>query len=356
MYDPYGSDAPSFRRAKRWDVNRPNAEHTTVGGHTLVEDVRTLLLSPANFFILLPLLTAAAACQPREPDIPLAPYHMRVAVDEVSLTLHAVDAHELPVNDLQLNELTLLDNGRPPGAILAFRSLNDVPIRASILVDASDSMLGQMARNRGIAIAYAQRVLRRQTDHASVADFVRYARTVQTWTNDPAALITAIRGLSYGAGQHENGTALLDTIYHECKYEFGSLDNSGTANFILLFTDGEDNASQVDLQMVVEACQRSNTAIYTFRAEASPGASLSGGALLARLTGETGGQVFRGDDSQEAVDEDLRIIEDGLRNQYRLIFRPANLKRDGTFHRITLLGPDRAKQIKVQSGYYAPAH
>lgn len=76
----------------------------------------------------------------------------------------------------------------------------------------------------------------------------------------------------------------------------------------------------------------------------------------AKLRGETGGQMFRGDDSQQAVDEDLRIIEDGLRNRYRLIFRRANLKPDGTFHRITLLGPDRVKQIGVQSGYYAPAH
>lgn len=313
----------------------------------------TFLLSP-GILAILSLLAATAACQSKKADN--APYHMRVAVDEVSLTFHALDAHDVPVNDLQLNDLTLLDNGRPPATILAFRPLNDLPIRASILVDASESMLGQMARNRAIAIAYAQRALRRQTDYASVADFVRYARTVQTWTNDPAALTTAIRDLSYGAGRHENGTALLDTIYHECKYAFGSLDNSGTANLVLLFTDGEDNASRVDLQMVIEACQRSNTAIYGFRAETSPGASLPGGALLARLTGETGGQMFHNDDSEEAVDEDLRIVEDGLRNQYRLIFRAADLKRDGTFHRITLLGPDRVKQIKVQSGYYAPAH
>ena len=32
-------------------------------------------------------------------------YGLRVAVDEVSLTFHAADAHGLPVNDLKLEEL-----------------------------------------------------------------------------------------------------------------------------------------------------------------------------------------------------------------------------------------------------------
>jgi hypothetical protein len=46
-------------------------------------------------------------------------------VDEVSLTFHAADAHGLPVNDLKLDELRVLDNGRSPRRIVAFHSLRE---------------------------------------------------------------------------------------------------------------------------------------------------------------------------------------------------------------------------------------
>lgn len=54
-------------------------------------------------------------------------YNLRVSVDEVSLTLHAADAHGLPINDLRLKELTILNNGKPPQKILAFQSLQMLP-------------------------------------------------------------------------------------------------------------------------------------------------------------------------------------------------------------------------------------
>jgi hypothetical protein len=45
-----------------------------------------------------------------------------------------------------------------------------------------------------------------------------------------------------------------------------------------------------------------------------------------------------------------------MRNQYRIAYKPAELKHDGAFHEIELVGPDRVKSITVRSGYYAPAH
>lgn len=96
------------------------------------------------------------------------PYGLSVSVDEVDLTFHAADAHGLAVNDLKLEELSLLDNGRPPAKILAFESLKDLPIRAGILLDTSASMDEHRGGDRAIAIQYAQRLLRQQTDRAFV--------------------------------------------------------------------------------------------------------------------------------------------------------------------------------------------
>src|ERR1700738_7932 len=56
------------------------------------------------------------------------PYNLNVAVDEVSLTFHAADVHGLPINNLRLDELNLLDQGKPPRKIVVFQSMKDLPI------------------------------------------------------------------------------------------------------------------------------------------------------------------------------------------------------------------------------------
>ena len=121
------------------------------------------------------------------------------------------------------------------------------------------------------------------------------------------------------------------------------MDHSASGNFILLFSDGEDNASHADLKQAVDMCQRANTAIYAFRVE-SKYSSSSGPKTLAELTSQTGGRVFFDDDSDMGIYNDLRTIEADLRNQYRLVYKPENLKHDGSFHRIDLLGLGARRQ------------
>jgi VWFA-related protein len=280
-----------------------------------------------------------------------SPYRLSVSVDEVSLTFHAADAHGLPINDLKLDELKLLDNNKPPRRILAFDLLQDYPIRAGILIDTSESMDQHLPNNRAISIQYAQRLLRQQTDQAFVMDFGYISRIIQPWTSDPAALVNGIRRVTPGKANPLGGTALYDTIFRACFNQFGKIDHAASGNFILLFSDGEDNASHTSLQEAVDICQRSNTAIYAFRAE--PKLSFSTGPkTLADLASETGGRVFHNDDSETEIYNDLRAIEADLRNQYRLIYNPAGLKHDSSFRRIELRAPERVDTINIRSGYY----
>jgi hypothetical protein len=83
---------------------------------------------------------------------------------------------------------------------------------------------------------------------------------------------------------------------------------------------------------------------------------------LAELASKSGGRVFYDDDSDAAIYSDLQIIEANLRNQYRLVYTPAELKRDGSFqrdgsfHRVELEVPQRVGSIAIRAGYYAPRH
>ncbi len=277
------------------------------------------------------------------------PYRLNVSVDEVILTFHAADAHGLPVNDLKLSDLTLLDNGAPPAAILDFQLEQNFPIRAGILIDTSGSMSSHLYRDQSIATQYAQQLLRQQTDQAFVLTFDRTTHLAQPWTNNPTALTAAIHTPH---GDPIAGTALYDSLYAACRSQFGAIDHRSSGNFILLFSDGEDNGSFLDLETAVDMCQRTNTAIYAFSSNPHDGSFHPGTAILAQLAAQTGGTVFHDDDPDALTD--LRTIEASLRNQYRLVFRPATLAHDGAFHPIVLATPDRVATLTIRSGYYAP--
>ena len=126
------------------------------------------------------------------------PYRFRLSVDEINLTFHAADAQGLPLNDLKLSELELLDNGRPPRRILDFHVLEDSPIRAGILMDTSESMAKNLPTDRAIALKYAQSLLRQQSDQAFVMAFGYISAVTQIWTGDSGALSSGVRSVIEG--------------------------------------------------------------------------------------------------------------------------------------------------------------
>jgi VWFA-related protein len=213
-------------------------------------------------------------------------------------------------------------------------------------------MQQNVSENRAISIKFAQRLLRQQTDQAFVMDFGYVSRITQPWTSDPAALAAGIHQVVAGRENPLGGTAMFDTLFRACFNVFGDVDHAASGNFILLFSDGEDNASHTSLEEVVDICQHANTAIYAFRAEPAPNLFSGGPKALANLAEQTGGRVFPGEDSETGIDSDLRIIEADLRNQYRLIYNPARLTHDGAFHRIELKTPERVQSLTIRSGYY----
>jgi len=284
-----------------------------------------------------------------------SPLNFNVSVDEVSLTFHASDVRGLPVANLKLNDLTIYDNLKRPGKVLVFQSLRDAPIRVGILLDTSESMEGFISRGQAVSIEYVQRLLRPQTDHAFVEDFGYVSRIIQPWTSSPFALANGIGEATAGRDNPRPGTALFDTVYSACLYQFGKSDSLASGNFILLFTDGEDNTSHVDLKDVVNICQRANTTIYAFRPEPNQDSS-SGPRNLGLLTSGTGGRVFHLDNSEAGIYKDLSTIDSGLRNQYWMVYRPAELKHDGKFHEIYVGAATDNITIDARTGYYAPDH
>jgi len=187
-------------------------------------------------------------------------------------------------------------------------------------------------------------------DHAFLTRFDSDSKVLQEWTTDSDALTASLRKVAADHASRLGGTALFDSIYKACRDQFGT-DNPLAGNFILLFTDGIDNASHARLEDDIDICQKANVAIYIFSAE--PKSHFSDGQkTLNKLAAQTGGVIFF-DQTRETIWNDLRVIDASLRSQYRLVYKPQHFKRDGSFHHIKLDSPTRGGVITARSGYYA---
>jgi VWFA-related protein len=99
-------------------------------------------------------------------------------------------------------------------------------------------------------------------------------------------------------------------------------------------------------------CQRAETIVYTISTNISPSKD-KGDDVLKQIAEATGGQAFY-PTKIEDVAIGFRNIEEELRSQYSLVYRPANLKPNGAFRTIYLQAKDPRFQVRAQKGYFAP--
>jgi Ca-activated chloride channel family protein len=285
-----------------------------------------------------------------------APDEIHLRVDEVRILFHAADSHGLTVSDLKPEELELFDEEKGPGHILAIQPLATQPLSLGFLIDVSESMASYAGRNRLLASLLAQKLLTGPDDSAVVISFGKLSQVIQPWSNQQKIVLAAFEQV-IGSGRNvaKQDTAIYDALFNTCHYEFGEQGTASKQHVLLLFSDGEDTASYVSLRDAVDACQAVHTVVYAVAPKPASGAISTGPIALMELTEGTGGRVIQADESEiERKSEIQRLIND-LRHEYELFYRPKDLKHDGAFHRIVLLGPNRVSSIDAQSGYYAPA-
>jgi VWFA-related protein len=282
---------------------------------------------------------------------PQSPYTLHIPVNEISLTFHAADARGQPLTHLTRNDLRLTDNGKLQTDIVLLQDYDDLPIRAGFLFDTSASMLRALAFNRAIIRTYASQLLRKGYDRAFVEQFDTETFILQNWTGSDAAIAAGAAIVGNTPDRYEPLTAIFDSLYTTCRAQWNPDPNQPTGNFILIFTDGEDDASHAYLSEAVDMCQRTRTAIYAM-VTSRPSQFSGAYRTLQDLTQQTGGRLFvhpRGDQ----ILKDLEIIEAEQRNQYRLVYKPNNFKADSSFHRIRLECAIPDARIVTRSGYYA---
>jgi Ca-activated chloride channel family protein len=270
------------------------------------------------------------------------------SVNEVNVVFTVTDKHNRYVKDLAKNDFKVVDDERPVEDIRSFRLEKNLPLRVGLLIDASNSIRDRFKFEQESAIEFLNETVRPRYDQAFVVGFDTTVEITQDFTDSTESLSRGVRALRPGGG-----TALFDALYKSCRDKLQNTAETGSVRrAVILVTDGDDNASHVTREEAIEMALRANVIVYTISTNFPSGGR--GDKELQRIADATGGRSFEPFQLTDVANA-FAQIQDDLRSQYALSYRPASFAHDGRYRTIEILAQNR-KGLKVRSrhGYYAP--
>jgi len=269
-------------------------------------------------------------------------------VNEVSVVFTVTDKHNHYVRDLTKKDFSVLDDQRPVVNFRSFRRETDLPLQVGLLIDASNSIRDRFKFEQESAIEFLNQTIRPKYDQAFVVGFDVSPEVTQDFTDDTNLLANGVRALRPGGG-----TAMYDALYYASRDKLlKSNQASSVRRAIILVSDGEDNSSHVTREEAIEMALRANTIVYTISTNFPSGGS--GDKVLQRIAEATGGRAFEPFQLTDVANAFTEIQND-LRSQYELSYRPDNFTHDGRYRTIAITALHKGLKVRSRSGYYAPA-
>jgi VWFA-related protein len=274
----------------------------------------------------------------------------RSTIDIVSLNVTVVTGSSHYVTDLEQSDFSVFEDGVKQDII--FFTRRPQPIALSLLLDSSASMESNMQTLQTAAANFVRRL--KPTDLAQVIDFDSRVSIRQGFTNDIAALESAIQQTISGGS-----TSLHNAIYVSLK-ELAKIkaqsDEDVRRQALIVFSDGEDTSSLVSFEEVLDLAKRSETSIYTIALRGNDNTTRGfreAEFVLRQLAQETGGRSF----FPQKI-EDLNAvygqIADELASQYTVGYTSKNPRVDGAFRRVVVQIARPNVTARTKRGYFAP--
>jgi len=276
----------------------------------------------------------------------LEPEAFRISVDVDLVVLQATVRDRLghTVMELGRNDFQVSDDGRPQ-PIRLFRH-EDTPVTVGLIIDNSGSM-----RDKRKQVATAALDLVKDSnpkDEVFIVNFNDEAFLDCDFTADTTKMEQAL-----GKIDSRGGTAMRDAIRMSIDHlkQHAKRDKK----VLLVVTDGNDNASIVNLENLVRESQNSGVLIYSIGllTEEERSEAKKAKRALDTLAEATGGESFY-PKGLEDVDRIAHQVAHDLRNQYSIAYSPSNPKLDNTYRQIKITVNGPGKPIaRTRSGYYA---
>jgi VWFA-related protein len=316
--------------------------------------------------LLLGLASIAPACfAQEEPTI-------KVDVNLVNVLCSVRNKGNGLVGNLEKSDFQIFEDGKPQ-EIKYFTRETDLPLTIGLLVDTSGSQRRLVDDEKRAAFQFFSKVLRKK-DLAFLMQFGAEAELLQDETNSPRLLQEGLNqihmsvpvgGLHPGpvpTQQSQAGTILFDAVYLAATEK---LSTEAGRKTIVIITDGVDEGSKYNREKAIEAAQKADTIIYSIDYE-DPAFHGGGGfgigrpmmigpsgvGDLTKMSGETGGRMFKVD-RHNSLDDVFRDLQDEMRSQYSIGYAPPNGKKDGAYHKIEIKVAEKDYKVQARKGYYA---
>ena len=336
--------------------------------------MRALLLA-ATFFALAPLaacLHAQEAPSPTGPPpksnapAPQEPIEdsgqtLKIGTNLVNVYFTAHDKSGF-ITDLKKEDCAIFEDGKEQ-TIRNFTQEKKLPLTIGILLDTSGSQTNVLPLEQQSGADFLKSVLKPQDEAFLIsfdinvdllADYTNSSREIQR-ALDKAKINTGAGTGSVTGNSTPRGTLLYDAVYLAANEK---LRAEAGRKILVLLTDGGDQGSQETLKTSIEAAQKSNTIVYVIliadrEGYFAAGQIYTGSQDMNRLASETGGRVINVGNNGKRLENAFDQIQDELRTQYLLSYRPLNTDFNGKFRNLNL----SCGKLKVQArkGYYAIA-
>lgn len=268
--------------------------------------------------------------------------------NEVRVIFTVTDKHGRYIKDLKRSDFRVLDDKKPADQIRSFRSETDLPLQVALLIDASNSIRDRFKFEQEAAIEFLNSIVRPRYDEALTVGFDSTPDVTQDFTDNTELLSKGVRALRAGGG-----TAMYDALYFACRDKLMKREQKGPLRrAIILLSDGEDNSSHVTREESIEMAQRAEVIVYTISTNVS-GSKTRFDKVLERIAEATGGRAFFPFQIRDVTDA-FASIQDELRSQYAMTYKPADFVSDGHFRTIEILAQQKAFKVRARKGYYAP--
>lgn len=280
----------------------------------------------------------------------------RSNVDLVALNVVVTDSDEKYVLGLGPEDFAVFEDGIQQD--VSFFGASDVPLDLAILLDTSASMTGKMELVQQAAIGFLDTL--RAGDRAIVVDIKDATKVMYPLGSDldaarQAILSTVARG----------GTALYNGTYLTLKemVKARRANSEVRRQALVVLSDGEDTASLVSYDDLMDLAKQSGIAIYTITMRSKSLASqVSRGRSyfsqsefgMKALAQETGARAFFPTELSELSGVYASIAEE-LATQYAIGYSPKNPRADGTYRRVIVRVNDKpGVRTRTRAGYTAP--
>jgi Ca-activated chloride channel family protein len=301
----------------------------------LQSGLRVLTRKTAPVLAAVILLGAAVAAQD--------PQKFKVSTNTVALYATVMDSTKRLVPDLVEDDFEIYDNGKPQ-KITSFDN-KPLPITVIVMLDSSGSMTLALDLVKSAAEQFIIRML--PEDEGMVGAFNdKIEFHPDGFTNNRDELVRSLKDLDFGYP-----TRLYDAV----NQSMAQLNGIKGRKVVLVFTDGDDNASKVGSGDVTDRARTDDVMVYSvgleneyFDGQRKVRSSPDRG--LKRLSEETGGGFFLLKRTDELGTTFTRVAQE-LHSQYVLGFTPQVL--DGKVHKLELRVKKPAMTARARKSYVA---